>query len=219
MKILKSLTIFTFAVLLMAAHGYGYFSYNRSCQAFPGQCEEGPSLIISTPPLGQLIIEAAGYYIKSYSDYQLLLREIELSGSGDANFAALQELVNKALENMKVAHSTYWQIWQTSQGLDYDPAVLEKLRQFDYLSYQAENNLVPLIFTKAANYLKNGDVRGTYRQAYIATAEILPSLESLKISIDKNKLPKLNACWRLNQLFLEAELFGQYVSEVFFALR
>lgn len=219
MKILKSLTIFTFAVLLVVPNGYGFFSYNRSCEAFPGQCEEGEGLGIAALPLGQLIIEAAGCYIKSNSDYQLLLREIELSGPYGPNFAALQELVNKATANMKMANSTYWQIWQTSEGLDYDPVVLEKLCQFDYLSYQAENNLDPVIFEKAANYLKNGDVRGTYRQAYIAAAEILQGLETLKINIDKNKLPQIKTCWRLNQLYLETELFGQYVSEVFFALK
>jgi hypothetical protein len=219
MKILKSLTIFTFAVLFVTANGYGFFSYNRSCEAFPGQCEEDEGLNISTPPLGQLIIEAAGSFIKSTSDYQLLLREIELSGPNGPNFSLLQELVNNAIENMRMANSTYWQIWQTSEGLEYDLVVQEKLCQFNYPGYQAENNLNPVIFEKAANYLKNGDVRGTYRQAYIACSEILPALETLKNNIDKNKLPKLNACWRLNQLYLEAELFGQYVSEVFFALK
>jgi hypothetical protein len=218
MKILKSLTIFTFAVLLMASNGYGYFSYNRSCEAFPGQCEE-EGLGIAALSMGQLIIEAAGCYIKSNSDYQLLLREIELSGSYGTNFVTLQELVNKATANMKMANSTYWQIWQISEGLDYDPVVLEKLRQFDYFDYQTENNLDPVIFEKAANYLKAGDVRGTYKQAYNATAEILHSLETLKINIDKNKLPQIKTCWRLNQLYLETELFGQYVSEVFFALK
>jgi len=219
MKILKALAVVTFVVLLLAANGYGYFSYNRSCEAFPEQCEEGQGLNISTPPLGQLIIEAAGYYIKSNSDYQLFLREIELSGPNGPNFAVLQELVNNAIENMRMANTAYWQIWQASEALDYDPVVLEKLCQFDYPGYQAGNNPNPVIFEKAANYLKNGDVRGTYRQANIAAAEILQGLEILKSSIDKNKLPKLNACWRLNQLYLETELFGQYVSEVFFALK
>lgn len=219
MKILKSVVIFTFAVLLTAANGYGYFSYNRSCEAFPEQCEGGEGLSISTPPLGQLIIDAASRYIKSNSDYQLLLREIELSDPNGPNFAVLQELVDNAIENMNMANSTYWQIWQTSEALNYDPVVLEKLCQFDYPGYQAENNPNPVIYAKAANYLKNGDVRGTYRQACIATAEILQELDTLKTNIDKNKLPKLNACWRLNQLYLETELFGQYVSEVFFALK
>ena len=120
---------------------------------------------------------------------------------------------------MNMANSTYWQIWQTSKRLEYDAVVLEKLCQFDYLSYQAENNLDPVIFEKVLNYLKAGDVRGTYKQAYHATGEILPGLEILKINIDKNKLPQIKTCWRLNQLYLEAELFGQYVSEVFFALK
>lgn len=218
MKVLKSLTIFAFTVLLLVPNGYGYFSYNRSCEAFPGQCEE-EGLRIAARSLGQLIIEAAGCFIKSNSDYQLLLREIELSGSYGTNFVTLQELINKAIENMNMANSTYFQIWQTSEGLDYDPVVLEKLRQFDYFSYQVENNLNPVIFEKAATYLKAGDVRGTYKQAYNATGEILQSLEILKINIDKNKLPKIKDCWRLNQLYLETELFGQNVSEVFFAIK
>jgi hypothetical protein len=219
MKVLKSLTIFTFAVLLMVTDGYGYFSYNRSCEAFPEQCEGGEGLGISALSLGRLIIEAAGGYMKSHSDYQLLLREIELSGLYGTNFVVLQELINKAIENMNIANSTYWQIWQTSKGLDYDPVVLVKLRQFDYFSYQLENNLDPVIFEKVVNYLKAGDVRGSYKQAYHATGEILHSLETLKINIDKNKLPKIKTCWRLNQLYLETELFGQYVSEVFYGIK
>lgn len=219
MKVLKSLTIFTFAVLLMVTDGYGYFSYNRSCKAFPEQCEGGEGLSATTQPLGQLIIEAAGCYIKSNSDFQLILREIELSSSYGANFVLLQELINKAIENMNMANSTYLQIWQTAKGLDYDPVVQEKLRQFDYFSYQVENNLVPVIFEKTAYYLQAGDVKGTYEQAYYATGEILHSLETLKIDIEKNKLPKIKDCWRLNQLYLETGLFGQYVSEVFFALK
>lgn len=219
MKVLKSLIIFTFAVLLIVHNGYGYFSYNRSCEAFPEQCEGGEGLSIEALPLGQLIIEAAGGFIKSHSDYQLLLREIELSASYGTNFAALQELINNAIENMNMANSTYFEIWQTSKGLDYDPVVLEKLRQFDYFSYLVENSLNPVIYEKAANYLKTGDVKGTYKEAYNATTEILQNLEILKVNIDKNKLPNINACWRLNQLYLETELFGQYVSEVFFALK
>ena len=219
MKVLKTLIIFIFAVLLLVHNDYGYFSYNRSCEAFPEQCEEGEGLGIAALPLGQLIIEAAGCYIKSNSDFQLILREIELSSSYGANFVVLRELINNAIENMSMANSTYWQIWHTSKGLDYDLVVLEKLRQFDYFSYKTENNLDPIIFEKAANYLKSGDVRGTYKQAYNATGEILQNLETLKINIDKNKLPGIKTCWRLNQLYLVTELFGQYVSEVFFALK
>jgi len=218
MKVLKSLTILTFAFLLLVTDGYGYFSYNRSCEAFPEQCEQGEGLSIAAPTLGQLIIESAGGFIKSNSDYQLILREIELSSSYGANFVVLQELINNAIENMSMANSIYWQIWHTSKSLDYDPGVLEKLSQFDYLSYQVENNLDPVIFEKAANYLKVGDVRGTYKQAYKATGEILQYLETIKTRIDKNMLPSIKTCWRLNQLYLETELFGQYVSEVFFAL-
>jgi hypothetical protein len=217
MKFLKTLTVFIFAVLLMVPNVYGFWSYNLSCQAFLDQCENG-GLKIATLSLDQLIIDAAGFYIKSTSDYQLLLREIELSAIYGVDFSAFREHINKAIDNMELANATYFQIWQTSKNLQYAPITREKLRQFDYTTYQAANSLNSVIFRQVADLLKAGDVRGTYERAYNTTREILEGLKTLKISVNKKKLPKIPDCWRINQLYLEAELFGQYVSEVFFAV-
>ena len=216
---LKLSITFVMTVLLFVTTVQGYWSYNRSCMAFPNQCEEpGNQSSTATPTLGQLIIDAAGFYLKSTSDYQLLLREIELSGNPGINVSVLEEFINNAVGNLELANSTYYQLWQTSKYLEYDPVILEKLHRFNYSGYQAAHQLNPAIFKQVTGFLKAGDIRGSYERAYQATGEILARIKTLKTNLDKNTLPNIPDCWRLNQLFLETELFGQYVAEVFFAV-
>jgi hypothetical protein len=216
---LKLSITFILVVLFVATTVNGYWSYNLSSTAFPNQGEEpGNKSATVTSPLEQLIIDAAGFYLRSTSDYQLLLRETELSGIPGTNVSVLQELIGSAVSNLELANSTYYQLWQTSKYLEYDPVVLEKLHKFNYNGYQAVNHLNPEIFKQVADFLKAGDVRGSYERAYHATGEILERIKTLKTNLDKNTLPSLAECWRLNQLFLETELFGQYVAEVFFSL-
>ena len=119
---------------------------------------------------------------------------------------------------MELANSTYYQLWQASTYLEYDPVVLEKLHNFNYNRYQTENHLNAEIFKQVRDFLKAGDIRGSYERAYHATSDILAGVKDLKTHLDKNTLPSLAEFWRLNQLFLESELFGQYVAEVFYAL-
>jgi hypothetical protein len=194
-------------VVLLGGSGYGYLSYN-----WVGETLQVPSMEKS-------IIEGAGLYIKSNTDFQLFLREIELSGLEGANFAVLKELLNQAADNIELANAAYYQLWQASKNLAVDPIVLEKLNRFDYAAYQAQNNLNPTIFDQVAGFLKAGDISGAFERAYNATGAIRGRLETLEISVNNNTLPQtvIAECWRLNQFYVETQLFGQYVSEALFA--
>lgn len=201
------LTIFVILFIsVFSSNLFGYFSYNRSCEAFLNQCDPGGRAKSMT--LGRMIIDAASLFLKSNSDYQLFIERIELSDINGVNYAELQTIINKAIVNMELANSTYYEIWQTSKALDYNPFILEKLRNFDYAQYQVDHNLNSSIIIQVT----------CYEWFYNATGEILESLNILKESVNSNTIPKIKDCWRLNQKFLESELFGQYVSEVFFAL-
>jgi len=212
---MRKITILILSVLFFIPNLYGYFSNNRSCSAFMNQCEgEGDK----SPVLGQLIIEGASFFLQSNSDYQLFLKKIELSDIYGLNHVELQNIIDKVIENIEFTNLKYYEIWQTSKILDYDPTVLEKLSQFDYFSYQVNNNLNTSIFQQVTSLLKSGDIRCVYEKFYMETGEILNGLNLIKISIESNTIPEIAKCWRLNQLYLELALFGQYVSEVFFAI-
>lgn len=219
MLIKKIKTIFIiFLAVSIFAPVYGYFTYNKTCEAFPEQCEGDGDGRSATIPLGKLIVDAAGFYIKSNSDYQLFLKEFELSDIYGTDFESLKAAINEAIENMEAANALYYQIWQSSLNLKYDPFVQFKLRIFNYDAYQTENGLLPAVFGQVSAFLRYGDVKGTYERAYTATGDILERLENIKTIVDKNTLPAISECWRLNQLYFVTELFGQYVSEVFFSI-
>ncbi len=108
-----------------------------------------------------------------------------------------------------------YKILQLADTLEYNPLVQEKLRDFDYSGYREKNRLNPSVFGQVEELLKSGDVRGCYQKFYTVTVDILGRLASIKAAAETGTLPGIPACWRLNQLYLEMALFGQYASEVF----
>ena len=216
MKYFKFIVIFIIVVSIFNLHGY--FVANETENAFlpPNPCEGCEDY--STSSLGQLIIDGAGFFIQSNSQYQLFLKEVELSGIYGIN----QEDVKKALDNaityMELANETYLLLVKTANNLEYNQTVLAALNHFDYLRYRYLNHLNPTIFKQVEQLLKAGDVRGCYYRFYTATYSILEKLRVIKSGIDNVIMPKIPDCWRLNQLYLETQLFGQYTAEVFISL-
>lgn len=203
-----------FFVALITLNLNGYFVFNETEGAFnPTPCED--CVNYAAPGLEQLIVAGAGYFIQSNSDYQLFLKTIEMSGIYGVDNEDLANKIDNAVKNMELANETYYQILQVSNLMAYNPTVLEKLKYFDYDFYQYVNRLNPAIFKQVEKLLKSGDVRGCYQRFYTATSEILERLRTIKASMDTLTLPKIPDCWRLNQLYLEMALFGQYTAEVF----
>jgi hypothetical protein len=213
----KLLTAMIF-VALITVNVNGLFVFNETEGAFnPNPCEGCENY--AAPALEQLIVVGAGYFIQSNSDYQLFLKTIEMSVIYGVNNADMVNAIDNAIKNMEMANETYYYILQVSSMMEYNPTVLEKLKYFDYDNYQYVNRLNPAIFKQVEKFLKAGDVRGCYQRFYTATNEILYRLRNIKASVDTLTMPKIADCWRLNQLYLEMALFGQYTAEVFMNIR
>jgi len=207
----KIMAAVIFAAVL-TINSYGYFVFNETENAFnPNPCEGCENYAATT--LEQLIVVGAGYFIQSNSDYQLFLKTIEMSGIYGVNNEDMINTIDHAIKNMEMANETYYQIMLVSNLLEYNPTVLEKLKYFDYDYYRYSNRLNPTIFKQVEQLLKTGDVRGCYQRFYSATNEILYRLRSIKTSAE------ISDCWRLNQLYMETQLFGQYTAEVFMNIR
>jgi hypothetical protein len=190
------------------------FVLNDTEGAFnPNPCKDCKSY--TAPGLEQLIVSGAGYFIQSNSDYQLFLKAIEMSDIYGVNNEDMNNTIDNAIKNMEMANETYYQILLVSNLLEYNPTVLEKIKYFEYSYYQYANRLNPTIFKQVEKILRAGDVRGCYQRFYTATNEILYRLRGIKTSVDSLTMPKISDCWRLNQLYMETQLFGQYTAEVF----
>ena len=220
MNKIKVLAILILGLSLTTPYIYGYFAANESCSAFvPAQCSSGINKNLSTETgLGQLIIDGAGYFLQSSSDFQFFLKKVELSAAYGINYEELGVSLDNAIKNLTMAKSIYFEICRLAVPLEYDSIVLKKLDDFDYNGYQNRNDLNTVIFGDVASLLKRGDVKGFYRVFYQGLEKILARLKDIKTTVAANQLPIIAACWRINQSYLELELYGQYVAEVFMNL-
>jgi len=79
---------------------------NHSCLAY-NDCDLPEGDRVVGPPIGGLIIDGAGYFLKSHAQVLMLLNKVELSELHGMDYAGMQALVKDALENMEKAGETY----------------------------------------------------------------------------------------------------------------
>jgi hypothetical protein len=207
---------------LMSVYCYGFIYANWPCLLYSGQCamvNSGQSSVQSlSPSLGQLSIDAAGYFLQSNSDFQAFLKKVELSEIYGADYAALIDLVTSSIDNMEMANSIYFQVWQLSKSLERNPVVLRKITRLDYRLILDEKRMIPSIFIEVENFLKPGNMSGAFEKIYNDTGEILQRMKSLRTLLDSNSID-IPLCWEVNRRLLESELFGQYISQVFYEIK
>lgn len=222
-KTMKKLVISMIMMFtVMNVLSYAFIYANWPCLLYDGQCPaenqiKGSSQNLS-PTLGTLSIDAAGYFLQANSDFQAFLKRVELSEIYSVNNEELRALINASIENMKMANSLYYQVWQLSRSLARNPVVLQKLKQVDFQLLQDRTMLLPSIFDQVKGFLKPGNMPAAFEKIYSDTSDIIQGMESLKATLDSNSMD-IPQCWDVNQRLLKSQLFGQYVSQVFSEVR
>ncbi|NIM11171.1 MAG: hypothetical protein GTO45_04205 [Candidatus Aminicenantes bacterium] len=211
---MKKLSLFVILILLASLSCYGVIWMNYSECAYTGQCEE-EGRESSGGWINQLIIEGAGYFLQSHSDFQLFLNRIELSELYGTNFKELRIILYMAGFNMNAAKGTYFELKAVSGAIPYNPIVIDKLRTFDYERFLEEKGLNSAVFSRVKGFLIKGDVTGAYESVFSDTVDLLDRLENIKKDIDKDTIPDISKLWELNQKYSDALFFGQYISMIF----
>ena len=207
-------------IIMIIVLGYnlgGWFMADGICIAFTNQCA-GNGLTGSIPVLGQLIPIAGVSFLESNRDFEDFLKEVEKAELYGPNYPVLQAVIEKAIAGMDNARCKYQEILNLSKVLAMDAVILERLRQFDYAGLQSKYGLNPPVFKKAAAFCRGGDIIGIYNHIYENLAQILENLKNIKAKLKKESLPELNLIWETGQLYCESELFGQYVSRIFYEI-
>jgi len=216
---MKRITILsTIIFALISINTYGFYVSNQTCLAFPNQCSSEFKALTLTPSLNELIIKAGGYYLQSHSNYNLLLKKLELAELEGIDYEELKSLIDRTISSLDSANKLYLKIWETSLILEYDPIIIDKLKSFDYIKYRREKRLLPSVFRIVEKLLRRGDVRGLFQKNYIDTRNLLTMLIDISSDIDLCTVPHVSKMWRTNQSFIEFNLVGQYSSEVFMNL-
>jgi hypothetical protein len=189
----------------------------RECVSSPG-CSCTLTLQVTaetTTTLKTYVVESAGYFLKSHTAFQQFLYCLEMSESSGADSADLKSTLYSAIENMEKAKAAYTNLKFASEKIPYNQEMIDQLLKFDYESFRVKNGLNEPIFEKLRVFLGKGDIAG-FDTAVIANMDdISNKLYAIKASVDKGLTPEIALPWRTNQAYAEAQLFGQYMSEVF----
>lgn len=183
----------------------------------PPSGEAGRSACAST--IRHYIIEGGGYYTQANSYMMLLLNRVEMSELYGMDCPEFHYILFKTILNMEHARVTYGNLCSVAEVTPYKQDVIETLRNFDYTGFMEKNRLNPYIFRDVEGFLSNGDITGFYKRLYTDVSAILGRLYKLRESIYSGAFPDISEMWRLNQDFSQSILLGQYVAQVFFAIK
>jgi hypothetical protein len=220
----KSLSIITLLMVWLVF----MFSVNLNALMFGNESDKAYSppppapngtASISSITLRQLIADGGSRFFKSagYIDQSFsLVESAEVTGP---DYMGLQKNLNAAISYLEQSRTTYLQLKNHAAVIPYNQEVISKLLNFDYDSFQQENDLFPVIFEKVKGFLAVGNVTGIYNEFYSYTGCILDLLYLLKKDIDAGIFPNLSTIWSVNQKYSEIKLFGQYVARVFFSIK
>ena len=164
----------------------------------------------------QYVIEAAGDFLNSQSNFLLFLNKIEMEELNGIDYAELQQVINNAVVHMENARTKYNDLTQLADSTPYDQPTITQLMNFNYTSFQESKGLNSVIFNKGKTYLSCGDVRGLYHQLLADTQSILDQLTVIKSVVDAGVIPENSGLWQVNQSYCETLLFGQYAAEIFY---
>jgi hypothetical protein len=173
----------------------------------------------SQTSLDNYIIDGAGYFLEAYSNTLLLMKKIEWNSKESLKTDEVKLLVEKALKNMELAREAYANLTRTADNTPYNPGVIEKLKDFDYDAFQKDNGLNPRVFSAVKSYLVNGEIRKIYYDFSSTIEEIIGLVKQVKRQIDAGNFTPVKEIWKLNGLFSESLLFGQYVSQVLYDIQ
>lgn len=196
------------AMMILSLHSYSLIISNRGGEAFEHPGEQDP--------VEMLIIEGAAYFLQSQADFLAFLNRVEMSELKGMNYDEVEELLGRAMTNMEAARDAYLRLNKTANATPYKMAAIDRLKAFDYDGFQRECQLNPDLFGKVRRLLAFGNVRGVFKILSIKTGRILNNMRQLKQDVGARRFPNLKRTWRLNHLFLETKLFGQYAAQVFY---
>ncbi|UCH97374.1 MAG: hypothetical protein JSV88_11125 [Candidatus Aminicenantes bacterium] len=209
----RIILIMVLMTALFTGQLFAFVYANHSCGAYNACESDGYRGAGSS--IGVLIIEGAGYFLKSHSEMLMLLNKVELSELTGPDYPGMQTLVNNALDNMEKASETYKNLIAAAKETPYNPEVITKLIMFDYETFRETNGLNKDIFSRIKKYLAKGDVTGVYVLLESDMALIIQQLKVVQSSMDAGVFPGISLLWRLNQKYSESLLSGQYTAEVF----
>lgn len=209
-NLIFTVVVSLFALIAFSTNADAYIMANYSDSAFGDPRSMGAEREIKAG-----VIDSAGHFLESYANFLNLLSKIERTEPGRVDYNDLSGAVDSCISEMENARDFYLDLTKKAGITPYNKDVIKKLRKFDYAACQAKHELHPIVFEQTAGFLRSGDIRGLYKQLLFNVKDILSRLAHVKKEIKENRFPGIANLWKLNSLFSESLIFGQYTAMIF----
>jgi hypothetical protein len=190
----------------------GIIWYNDTDNGFRNQAGVAT---LQEKPLRAYVIEGAGYFLGSYSDFLLLLNKVEMTELQGCDFNELLFLLNNAIEKMLYANEVYFQLKQKADVTSYNPVIISELLNYDYDAFLEQGGLIESIFKEVKAFLSKGKIREMYGEALSHTQGILNIANVIKTKLEEGIFPEVSDLHDLNEAYAHYMLVGEYAAEVF----
>lgn len=216
-KVCVGLTV----LILFSLNGWALVYLNGSDWGFDELWESASVMDTSAQDrsISALVVEGAGHFLQSNSDFMLFLNRAEMSELNGVDFNELKATLDNAILNIENARDTYLLLKQKADGTPYNYGIIAELDSFNYEVFQREQDLVPSVFREVKAFLGDGQIRGVYGKILADTEEILAIANAIKASVDAEQFPELSTLWNLGHSCSRSLLFGQYVARVFYEVK
>lgn len=191
------------------------FTLNSYSIIYLNQGGSGGGFVEGGSEIEYYIITGANYFLKSHSDTQKFLSEVEIMEMTGKDFTILSEILDSAINNMESAEIEFVKLKIKADITPYNQSFITGLVSFDYTEFKIENNLNSTVFNEVSGYLSIGNLNGLFDKSLQNVQDIILKMKEIQTYINGGTYPDNNLFWRLNQKFSESQLFGQYASEVF----
>lgn len=159
------------------------------------------------------MIEGSNNFLKAHSEAFKLLSVYEMSElqtdicTLDATASVKNSIlyIEQALINFENAISI-------GKKIGYNESKMNWFTTFDYEYLRVEKGLNAEIYSKVKYSLQKGDVLGLYQQNITNLKEITNILVDIRDTLNENKKPSIDSCWKLLQKLSEATLWGNYAT-------
>lgn len=190
---------------------------NKVCPVHEN-CENGEAASAKSISLNILFVEMAGKFLESFDHYLIYVHSVEMSEIKTVDLNSQNENLWKAIEKLNYSIDYMQMIIDRVTGVPNNPFIEAKLKDFDYADFALNQGLFTEVFSKVKFYLVEGNLIGAYNEALYGQVVLRDNLMSQACNNEVPRSISLKSLRGNLHKYMEIQLFGQYITEVFEAL-
>ena len=156
-----------------------------------------------------LVIEGSSLFFQGMTEIMRLFDEGE-KGSKDGNFPNSVNLIDAAVNKLKMSREKYLHAVQLSKSVDKSMCDFTYLEKFDYDRFVEEKGLITGIAIDVKKYLSVGNVVGFYQKVADDIEGLIKRLVTLKEKLSNKSSLYQEDYWLILQQGARLLLFGNY---------